>query len=264
MAKHGRYNPLDVEHTSALWAYGEVPVASAKLNTWNGNIGDCLNLIMNLAVRLLGGGDDFVVGTSGTDALAVRQQGTPNLNVILREGYALVSGYFAGTDADLSLPETGSFIPPTTHPRIDLISLDTEGRPFVTTGTESATPKAPSPPADTLALAEIHHRPGETKILEVDDSVNGWIEDCRPRLLVALAHRHSADRAPVESADGSRTSFSTGSVFVAGSLEVFVNGVLQELGPLTVEPDSDRAGYTFASAPPAGYRVEHRYLIESL
>lgn len=262
MTAHGKYNPGNLDHTSSMWRYGEVPVASAKLNCWNGNIEDSLNLINALATLLFGGSaGNFILDEGTGTEIQVVAQNPPDLTVKAKPGFAIVSRCFAGIDAEQAVPDAGLFVPPNNNPRVDILVMNQEGILTVIGGTESMNPAPPAVPALNLKLAEIVHRVGETCIKDADDGVNGYIVDTRPEYLSGRSHQHNTDRVPPEVPDGSRINFSTLEKFAAGSLEVFVNGVLQALGSSTVVPDGDRHGYTFADPPPADYVLEHRYQV---
>lgn len=263
MSGFGKYNAAEPSHGSSLFSYGEVPVASNKLNLWNGNIEASLNWLVQSVAILMGGRiDDFVLDEEGGQELKARASNPPGLSIRIQPGRALVAQYFSGLDGEQLVPPSGSFAAPVSHPRRDLIYLDRYGKAGLVQGPESDSPMIPDLPGLTVALAVVHLRPGMTCILDEDDGVNGYLIDRRPRLLRGLAHRHGSDRTPVESCDGARTAFSTERKFVEGSLEVYVNGVLQAEG-VSFNPAPDRRGYAFSAPPPAGYRVEHRYTIEA-
>jgi len=263
MSKFGKYDPAEVEHGSALFSYGEVPVASSKLNTWNGNIEASLNWAVRCVAILLGGrADDFVLNEDTGEELKVRAQSPPALSVQVKPGKAIVAQFFAGLDATETLPATGSIPPPTSQPRYDRVYLDRQGALGIEQGSEWAPPSPPSTPVETVSLALLYLRPGMTSIKDTDDGSNGYVVDDRPALLNGKAHRPNGDAAPLETPDGSRTQFSTADGFVAGSLDVYVNGLLQAKSGVYAE-DSDGRGYTFSSPPPSGYQIQHRYLVES-
>jgi hypothetical protein len=70
--------------------------------------------------------------------------------------------------------------PPVTHPRIDLVQASLAAWSVsVKTGAEAASPAAPAPDADCVALAQLHLRPGMAAIKNADDGVNGYITDVR-------------------------------------------------------------------------------------
>lgn len=70
----------------------------------------------------------------------------------------------------------------------------------------------------------------------------------------------NTDRSPVEVPNGILTQFSTSEAFIAGSLNVYVNGVLQEKDVDYAE-DVGLQSYTFTSPPLTGWLIEHRYRV---
>ena len=72
MSKYGKYDPVNTAHGSSLFSYGEVPLTSNKLNTWNGNIEAALNwTIQSLAVLVGAGETDFILGEGASDRKSV-------------------------------------------------------------------------------------------------------------------------------------------------------------------------------------------------
>jgi hypothetical protein len=261
MSQQGRYSPSNNEHTSSLWEYGEVPVTSAKLNTWNGNLQAALDFLHQSLAQILGAsGSDFVLSAGSGDELQVVATTTPNMTVTIKAGAAWISSYLAGIDADETLPESGSFTAPTTNPRIDTMYISTSGKSGIETGIESVSPGAPSAPTGSLKIAEVYHRVGEASIQDSDDSVNGYITDTRPLRILGRAHSHpsGSERKPSESANGSLTAFSTPDKYCSGTLRVWLNGVEQDPDSDYSE-DADRQDYTFVVAPFSGDRISHDY-----
>ena len=189
-------------------------------------------------------------------------QSPPALTVQVKPGKAIVAQFCAGLDASATVPATGDITPPPSNPRYDLVHMDRHGALGIKEGNEGAPPSPPSAPSETISLALLYLRPGMTSIKDTDDSTNGYIVDERPSLLNGKAHRPNTDAAPTETPNGSQTQFSTADRFVAGSVDVYVNGLLQAKSGVYTE-DSDRRGYTFSSPPPSGYQIQHRYLVES-
>jgi len=217
MSGFGKYNASEPSHGSSLFGYGEVPVASNKLNVWNGNIEASLNWLVQCVAILMGGRlEDFILDEEGGQELKARAANPPGLSVRIQPGRALVSQYFSGLDMEQILPSAGSFAVPVSHPRRDLIYLDRYGKTGLVQGQESESPAIPEVPALTIPLAVVHLRPGMVSVLDADDGTNGHLIDLRPRLLRGLAHRHGNDRIPAESCDGERTAFSTLNKFVEG------------------------------------------------
>jgi len=259
MTRVGKYDPASSENSSSLWVYGEVPVSSAKLNSWNGNIDAgfwLLHRILNLLADDAGG--PYLVGAEGSEPFLVEEQTTPDLTVQVRTGFALGPTYLLGASDAETLPESGTFTAPTSDPRIDSIGIRESGEWVIETGTESATPTPPTLDADVIHLADVYLRVGAVSIKNSDDSSNAYLIDKRPRKISSIAHRHSQLVSPAETPDGVRNDFSTADRFVMGTLHVYVNGLRQAPGVHYTE-DSDLLGYTFTQAPPTGFAIHHEY-----
>jgi hypothetical protein len=264
MTEFGKYHPTNDEHTSSLFSYGEVPLASVKLNVWNGNIQAAIDFLTEAAVTLMGGwSSDFLLTGLSSEPLKVVAQAVPDMTVSVNPGRCIAAKYLAGIDGSQTLPETGSIVAPTSDDRIDIVVIERTGHLIIVEGEEGDPPTAPTIPENTLKLAEIYLRPESTCVKDNDDSTNGYITDTRPALLTGRAHRHGTDHVPSEDPDGSRLNFSTGSVFLSGTLQVFLNGILQRAGASEdYTEDSDRNGYTFNSPPKTGDTLQHFYLEE--
>jgi len=163
-------------YTKTTWAFQERPVASAKLNSWDDRIETALELVHFLLSQAWGGGDGVVRGAT-TDDLEVQAMSPAGTSVEVAPGYAFVSQLPYKLAATT---QTADVSPPAAQPRIDLVQakLDTWGVE-IKTGTEAASPEAPSADSDCIALAQLYLRPGMTCIKDTDDSVNGYIIDVR-------------------------------------------------------------------------------------
>jgi hypothetical protein len=163
-------------YPKTTWSFEERPVASSKLNTWDDRIEGALELTLLLLSHICGSAAGVIRDSAGT-GLKTSAQATPGLSVQVAPGYALISRapYKLAQTTD-----TTEVAPPTTNPRIDLVQaqLDTWGI-SVKAGTEAATPTAPNPDVNCLALAELHLRPGMTSIKNTDDGSNGYVVDVR-------------------------------------------------------------------------------------
>ena len=158
------------------WAFEERPVASSKLNTWDDRIESALELAYFLLGQAWGGGDG-VVRKATTDDLKVLAKATPAMSVEVAPGYAFISGspYHLSTTA-----ETVDVVAPTTNPRIDLVQARLDNWDVsVVSGIEAASPVAPLPDTDCVALGELHLRPGMSVVKDADDATNGYIIDVR-------------------------------------------------------------------------------------
>jgi hypothetical protein len=75
---------------------------------------------------------------------------------------------------------------PVSHPRIDVLTIDTSGTLAWTTGTENASPVAPSYPANKIPICELYNVVGETALYDNENQQanQGYIyNDVRPTLL---------------------------------------------------------------------------------
>jgi hypothetical protein len=76
--------------------------------------------------------------------------------------------------------QTAEVVPPLTHGRIDLVQANLATWSItVKTGTEAASPVAPTADDGTIPLAWLVLRPGMTSIKDSDDTVNGYVVDVR-------------------------------------------------------------------------------------
>lgn len=122
-------------------------------------------------------GDDGVQRSDGaTDLLTQETAGTPTMGVVVDPGAAMVDGQVTGLISQFA---TELLTAPSVNPRKDLVQITQDGEIEIKTGTEAASPVAPTVDADALALAVIDHRVGESSIKDTDDSSNGYITDSR-------------------------------------------------------------------------------------
>lgn len=163
-------------YTKTTWTFEERPVSSSKLNTWDNRIELALELAFFLLSHAWGGGNG-VIRKASADDLKVVANTTPNLSVRVKPGYAFISKFPFKLAAEAA---TADVVPPVTHPRIDIVQarLNTWDVSIVT-GTEAASPSAPSAQTDCIALANLYLRPGMTSIKNADDATNGYVVDVR-------------------------------------------------------------------------------------
>lgn len=83
--------------------------------------------------------------------------------------------YFGADLVEFAGDESDTFTAPSANPRIDLLSLDSDGNLVRTAGAEAASPVAPATPAGNFPICYVYNRVGQTTILETDDSSNGYI-----------------------------------------------------------------------------------------
>ena len=261
MTNLGKYDAANGTHLSSLFVHGEVPVASAKLNTWNGNIAASLEVVNRVLSRLASRDGNCVLDLGPGTSLRVAAQPTPDMTVRILPGLAVVYLCAAGRTTTTTFPEGDAIQAPSVAPRIDVLYLQQDGEVGLARGLEGLPATAPAIPDQSMALSQIFLRPGCTRIQETDDGENAYLVDVRPLVTVGQTHQHALDRTPPETPDGTLASFSTAKEFQAGTLDVFVNGVLQAKD-LDYAEDSDARGYTFEEAPPSSAVIQHRYLVK--
>jgi len=81
---------------------------------------------------------------------------------------------------------TGTITAPSTHPRIDIVTLDNAGTIAMTQGSEAVSPSAPAYPANKIVVCEIFNTVGETIIKDWNDGSQGYVSnDVRPEIAPA-------------------------------------------------------------------------------
>ena len=106
-----------------------------------------------------------------TGNFAARATNPPSLQLYVSRGQVIIGGvyvFFSGGNSP-------SFTIPTNYPRIDLLCLNSSGNLEIVQGTESATPSAPTYPADKFVICEVYNRPNEACIKDSNDNTNGYI-----------------------------------------------------------------------------------------
>lgn len=260
MARYGLYNPTQPENPSTMFVFQEVPLTSDKLNRWNGNLAAQCTLL-HTVLAMLGARNQPAILTAGDEgALHVSAQAVPDRTVQVAPGWAILPGSLAGLDTGQTVPLGGEIEPPLAEDRIDCVVLTAAGEVRIVPGEEAILPQPPTVPADTIPLALIYLRVGTSQIFDSDQGTEGYVLDARPRVLLGEAHCHAADCQPPELPDGMRTVFSTQLIYRPGTLDVYLNGVLQEAG-VDYDESLDGASYTIYIPPPATYRVQHRYIV---
>ena len=105
--------------------------------------------------------------------------------LFVEPGVVFVNGtevYFAGG-------VTGTVTAPVSHPRIDVLSMDNTGTLNWTTGTENASPSAPTYPTNQVPICELYNVVSETALYDYANqtSSQGYIyNDVRPFLAYPL------------------------------------------------------------------------------
>lgn len=93
--------------------------------------------------------------------------------------------YINGTRYFFTGGSTPTVTAPSSHPRIDVLTIDTSGTLAWTTGTENASPSAPTYPANKLAICELYNVVSETALYDNENqqSGEGYISnDVRPAM----------------------------------------------------------------------------------
>lgn len=127
---------------------------------------------------------------------------------------------------------TGGMTPtvtaPSSHPRIDVLAIDNTGTLSWTTGTEAATPSAPTYPANKVPICELYNVVSETLLYDFDNQQNnqGYIyNDVRP-LLGTSVNLQDVTTDILPDGDGTRNlgspSFEFNNVYIKSG--IFLNG----------------------------------------
>ncbi len=165
-----------LSYSKTNWAFEERPVASSKLNLWDDRIEAALELLEFLLGQAWGGGSG-VLRKATTDDLAVKATSPVGLSVEVRAGYAIINHYPYKLAATT---QTVPIAPPVTNPRRDLVQARLGTWDIsVKQGTEAASPTAPPPDTDAIALAQLHLTTAMTSIKDTNDGTNGYIIDAR-------------------------------------------------------------------------------------
>lgn len=165
-----------IGYLNTTWTYGERPVASAKLNLWDARIEAAIELVHFLLNQAWGGGEGVIRGAT-VDDLAVNATATPGMSVVAQPGYAFIAKFPYKLEVALT---TGTVEAPVAQPRIDLVQARLAAWDVsVKAGVEAASPVAPEPDDDCIALATLYCRVGMTCIKDADDGTNAYVTDAR-------------------------------------------------------------------------------------
>ncbi len=163
-------------YIKTAWAFQERPVSSAKLNLWDDRIEAALERVCYLLNLAWGGGDGVIRGAAESD-LQVIPSATPGMSVMVQPGWAFISHLPYHLDVSVQTPAVPE---PLTGVRLDLVQARLGTWDVsVKTGTESASPSAPTPDTDCIPLAHLFLRLGMSAINQTDDGTNGYIIDKR-------------------------------------------------------------------------------------
>lgn len=176
------FKRFDLAFFTTKWNKFQVN-ANAPTST-TGTVGNDDNIqLLRIVIKTNAAGDTLTSGdllwdnifTNGEE-LRIREAAVPDLTVRVNLGGWLVNGF-----AQLQATNTTitGFVAPSVNPRRDLIIANRNGDILAYQGTEDAAPLEPKVPDNAVRVARIFHRVGSTKILNVDDSTNSFIEDLR-------------------------------------------------------------------------------------
>jgi len=93
--------------------------------------------------------------------------------------------FLAGTRYLFTGGSTPTVTAPSSHPRIDVLTIDTSGTLAWTTGTENSSPVAPSYPTNKIPICELYNVVGETGLFDNENQQSGQgyiLNDVRPGL----------------------------------------------------------------------------------
>lgn len=133
-------------------------------------------------------------------SLRPRAQSSPNMTIAVAA--ATIESFFRqvyynNAQSTYAGGNTSTMTAPTSNPRIDLVYLNSGGTLSITTGSEAASPSAPTYPdlATSVPICEIYHRVGETSIVNYEDKdsnpTEGYIyRDVRPLVTLGGVSDH--------------------------------------------------------------------------
>jgi microcystin-dependent protein len=81
--------------------------------------------------------------------------------------------YIGITQVVFAGASTAAFVAPTSHPRIDIVTIDSSGTLLITQGVENVSPVAPTYPTGKLVICEVMNVVGETAIYDNSNQQSG-------------------------------------------------------------------------------------------
>lgn len=118
--------------------------------------------------------------------LFAREQAVPNMTLEVLAG---IAWYAQNTNVIFAGGNSPLFVAPISNPRIDILTLRSDGNLYVLTGAESVSPTPPTIPSTDIPIAQIYNVVGETVIHDNDTQVagQGFIQyDLRPFVQIAV------------------------------------------------------------------------------
>lgn len=173
---------------------------------------------------------------------AAHEQSTPNMTVRVDAGRMMIAGVLTSVAAQ----STGTITAPSTNPRIDRVTIDpSDGSLNVTTGTEAASPTAPSLPAGDIPCCQVLLQTSSTSI------TNSMITD--ERVLSPLDRYEEGTWTPtlqdgsLSDAEGQTYNVNTG-LYVRTGRIVFIEFYLSISGLGTLSGDAAIANLPYNAA----------------
>ncbi len=145
---------------------------------WPGSSTNIVPFSLNKNVNGIAGGlTSFTASTTVTSGSWTAQ----TMQLYVEDGTYYINGtryFFTGRS-------TPTVTAPSSHPRIDVLTLDSSGTLAWTTGTEASSPVAPSYPSNKVPVCELYNIVGETALYDNENqqASEGYISnDVRPTL----------------------------------------------------------------------------------
>lgn len=118
--------------------------------------------------------------------LFAREQAVPNLTLEVLAG---IAWYAQNTNVIFAGGNSPVFSAPISNPRIDILTLRSDGNLYVLSGVENASPTPPTIPSTDIPIAQVYNVVGQTVIHDNDAQVvgQGYIQyDLRPFVQIAV------------------------------------------------------------------------------
>lgn len=130
--------------------------------------------------------EDASVRTRHLYQLFAREQAVPNMTLEVLAG---IAWFTQNSYVNFAGGNSPAFVAPVTNPRIDVLTIRSDGVLYVIQGTEAVSPTVPTIPSTDIPLAQVYNVVGETVIHDNDSQVvgQGYIQyDLRPFVQVAV------------------------------------------------------------------------------
>lgn len=130
--------------------------------------------------------EDAAISTRHLNQLFAREQASPNMTLEVLAG---IAWFTQNSYVSFAGGNSPTFVAPSTHPRIDILTLRNDGTLRVVQGSEAVSPTPPIIPSSDIPLAQVYNVVGETVIHDNDEQVGGqgYIKyDMRPFVQIAV------------------------------------------------------------------------------